>query len=318
MADVTQQLDEFADENGFQGKGPLCVALVVTQHARKSGLPLDSRKLLTRGRGQVLGLGKSAVQSVLKRHGILRTLAAEGGRTSRGSIRRMETYVDFLNQLALRGAPDIDELELFWVDRVRRFFAGRPFRLNLHPSRSLGSMVSDLLGQAAKRQAGSSGANYSGAVLQHLVGAKLECALGKGEPVHHEFEDNLPRHSVSAADGPTKRPGDFVIGDVAIHVTTAPSEGVIWKCDKNIRDGLRPVLVTIRRQRIVALRLADNLGLGNRFDVFDIEQFVSLNLYEMGRFTADGRKRAASDLIDRYNEIVDEVETDPSLKIRPL
>jgi hypothetical protein len=60
----------------FNRKGPLSVALVVTQQARNMGLPLDSEKLLTEGGGQVLGLGKSAVQAILHRHGIERVLAA--------------------------------------------------------------------------------------------------------------------------------------------------------------------------------------------------------------------------------------------------
>lgn len=54
----------------------------VTQHARK-GLPLNPDELLTEAGGQVLGLGRGAVQAVLNRHGITRVLAAEGGRTSR-------------------------------------------------------------------------------------------------------------------------------------------------------------------------------------------------------------------------------------------
>ena len=61
--------------------------------------------------------------------------------------------------------------------------------------------------------------------------------------------------------------------------------------------------------------LANNVGLGDRIDIFEIEQFVALNLYEIGKFAADGRKVAVTDMVDRYNEIVDEVETDPSLKI---
>jgi hypothetical protein len=61
--------------------------------------------------------------------------------------------------------------------------------------------------------------------------------------------------------------------------------------------------------------LAANVGLAERIDIFEIEQFVALNLYEMGKFAADGRKVAITDLVSRYNEIVQEVETDPSLKI---
>ena len=59
-----QELAAFTAKKSFRGKGPLSVALVVTQHARKMGLPLDSEKLLTEGGGQVLGLGKGAVQAV--------------------------------------------------------------------------------------------------------------------------------------------------------------------------------------------------------------------------------------------------------------
>lgn len=95
-----KELEAFAAEKSFRGKGPLCVALVVTQHARTMELPFDSEKLLTEGGGQVLGLGKSAVQSVLKRHGVARVLASEGGRTSRGSLGNMREYVAFLNGLA--------------------------------------------------------------------------------------------------------------------------------------------------------------------------------------------------------------------------
>ena len=50
-------------------------------------------------------------------------------------------------------------------------------------------------------------------------------------------------------------------------------------------------------------------------DFFEIEQFVALNLYELGRFGAEGRKVAVNDLVNRYNEVVDEIDTDPSLKI---
>src|SRR5260221_6654171 len=92
-------LTTFAVSKAFSGKGPLCVALVVTEHARRHGLPLDPEKLLTDRGGQVLGLGQSAVQAILNRHDIVKILAAEGGRTSRGSIDNMRAYVGLLNDL---------------------------------------------------------------------------------------------------------------------------------------------------------------------------------------------------------------------------
>jgi Domain of unknown function (DUF4928) len=300
------ELEKFASENAFRGQGPLSVALVVTQHAKEMGLPLDPLKLVTEGGGQVLGLGKGAVQAVLKRHGIDRVLAKEGGRTSRGSLGNMREYVAFLNALAKNGKVDLGAIEAFWVERVQQFFAGKPFKIKLDASRSLRTVVRDVIGQAEERQKEAPGMYYGGAVLQHLVGAKLDCALGKGHLQHNSF---------STADAPGGRAGDFFLGDVAIHVTTSPGEALIARCAENLNDGYRPILVTLQRGLTVAEALAANVGLAERIDVFEIEQFVALNLYELAKFAADGRKTAVTDLVNRYNEIVDEIETDPSLKI---
>lgn len=114
---LVDALAKFVAHNQFRGKGPLCVALVVTEHARKSGLPLDPEKLLTDGGGQVLGLGKSAVQAILKRHGVEKVLASEGGRTSRGSLGNMRAYAAFLNTFP--PTVDLAEVERFWVARVQ-------------------------------------------------------------------------------------------------------------------------------------------------------------------------------------------------------
>lgn len=303
---LSEALKEFSDENKFKGKGPLCVALVVTQHARKMGLPLAADELVTEGGGQVLGLGKGAVQSVLKRHGIDRVLAAEGGRTSRGSLSNMRAYVAFLNDLQKQGSADLETIERFWIDCVFAFFAGKPFNIKLDASRGLRHIVKDILDQAVERQKSSPGMYYAGAVLQHLVGAKLDCALGQGNFEHNSF---------STADAPGRRVGDFFIGDVAVHVTTSPGEAVIERCRDNLNDGYKPILVTTPRGATAAEVLAENKGLAERVDIFEIEQFIALNLYELGRFVEEGRRIAVDDLVSRYNEIIDSVETDPSLKI---
>ena len=83
----------------------------------------------------MLGLGKGAVQSVLKRHDITRVLAKEGGRTSRGSLGKMREYVAFLNALGKQGKVDLDAIESFWVERVQQFFSGKPFKIKLDASR---------------------------------------------------------------------------------------------------------------------------------------------------------------------------------------
>lgn len=60
-------------------------------------------------------------------------------------------------------------------------------------------------------------------------------------------------------------------------------------------------------------RMADHKGWGDRIDIFEIEQFVALNIYEPGGFAADGRRDAADDPVNACNEVTEAVETDPSL-----
>lgn len=107
--------------------------------------------------------------------------------------------------------------------------------------------------------------------MQHLVGAQLDCVLGDGKLAHHSF---------STADAPSGRAGDFLVGDVAIHVTTAPGEALIAKCRGNLNDGLRPLIVTGKKGLAVVEGLAGNSSLGERIDVFEMEQLVAANLYE--------------------------------------
>jgi len=261
---------------------------------------------MTKMDGQVLGLGIAAVQGILKRNHIDKVLAKEGGRTSRGSIQHMRQYVEFLNDLQARGAADLYVIENFWVEKVQEFFAAKPFLISLDASQSLRRMVRDVIELAETKQRQSPGMQYAGAMMQHLVGAKLDCALGVGRFSHHSF---------STADAPKGRVGDFLIDDVAIPVTNAPSESMIRDCITNLTDGLRAIVVTRKAGVAVAEGLAGNAGIADRIDIFEIEQFLALNLYELSGFAPSRRRAAVSEVIDRYNWIVDEVETDPSLRI---
>jgi len=297
------ELDRFYIDQKFNSKGKLCVALVITEHAKKRGLPLDAELLLTEGGGQVYGLGKGAVQNILARHGIDKVLAQEGGRTSRGSIGNMREYVEFLNSFY---DSNLDLIELFWIEKVNIFFSGKPLKIKLDSSQSLRSLIKDLIQQAESRQKESQGVYYVGAILQHLVGAKLDCALGVGHFTHNSF---------STSDAQTGRNGDFFIGNVALHITNTPTESVISRCMSNLDKGQRPIIVTTKRGLTLAEGLAENVNLASRIDIFEIEQFIALNLYEFAKFDEQGRAVAVSDLVSRYNEVVMQFETDPSLLI---
>lgn len=305
MTPILELLTQFSAENGMDtNKGGLCVGLVVTRHAKKLGLPLEPKHLLTAGKGQVLGLGKSAVQAILNEYGIKRILAEEGGRTSRGSIGNMQKYVDFLNSLSLQ-VIDLDLIEKWWIKRVSIFFESKPLSLKYDPSLSLRAIVHSLLMQAQKRQVANPGSTYLGTVLQHLIGAKLEQLM----------PDKIQHHGASVADGMSGRDADFVLQDVYIHVTTAPNEALIRKCDRNLEKGHRPVIVTLQNKVSVAEGLAEQSKIANRVDIFDGEQFIAGNLYELGKFNQKTSKLIAIKLIDKYNEIISKNETDPSLRI---
>ncbi len=273
MTLLESHLQQFRDSRGWKQKGQLAVALHVTRVAREHGLPLDSETMVTSGTGQVAGLSKGRVQSILRDHGIDILLAREGGRTSRGSLGNMREYVDFLNALHGKQSVDLAEVEQWWVERVREFFSAKPFVLKFDPSRSLRSIVQDLLDQALKRQKDNPGTTYAGIVLQHLVGAKLDLVLPTGEGPRH--------HSASAADGPTQRAGDFVIDSVAIHVTTSPSEALLRKCKDNLESGLRPIIVTIEDGRAGVESIAKCFGIEGRIDVIEAEQFIATNVLDV-------------------------------------
>jgi len=307
MTLLEKQLTEFRDTNGVRGKGQLAVVLHITRLAIESGLPIDLETLRTDKEGQVKGLGKGRIQNILKDHGITRVLAEEGGRTSRGSLGNASDYAAFLNTLHKKSGTDLPAIEKWWIARVQDYFSSKPFTLKFDPSKSLRSIVSDLLAQAIKRQKDNPGTTYAGTVLQHLVGAKLDLILSKEKKVLH--------HGANVADSPTSRAGDFVLDDVAIHVTTAPSEALIRKCKTNIEAGLRPIIVTIAESRAGVESIAKGFEVEGRIDVIEAEQFIATNILEWGKFAEKAHKGEIEKLINRYNEIVEQKETDPSLKI---
>ena len=47
----------------------------------------------------------------------------------------------------------------------------------------------------------------------------------------------------------------------------------------------------------------------------EVEQFIATNVYELSKFQTSQRKLTVERLIAQYNQIVEECETDPSLKV---
>ncbi len=304
---MKSNLEAFAKINKFSGKGPLSVALVITERVKNKNFPLNTNDFLAESGTQVAGLGLASVQTILSRNGITRILAKEGGRTSRGSVPNMICYIHFLNQMHATSCLDLEIAEKFWIERVEAFFAGKPFTLRLDPQLGLRAIVRNLMEQATQRQKADTGTMFLGTVMQHLVGAKLDVVLG-GE--HH-----IEHHNANQNDQKDGRTGDFDIGDVSIHVSTAPSEALISKCVENLSVGRKPIIVSGRKGTIVAEGLAENSNIADRVDIIEFEQFMATNIHELGKFTLEQRRIKVEEIIERYNEIINNVETDPSLMI---
>lgn len=299
---VKERLADFASKHKINTKGPLCVVLVVTRAAGKQRPPYTPEHFLTPQGGQVSGLGRAAVQAILADHGITRVLAEEGGRTSRGSIRRMRGYLELLNVLHDDGLLDFTAIEGWWIERVKAYFASKPFKLRVDPSKSLRSIVAELVAAAFARQRECPGTMVAGAVIQRLVGAKLEAALPDAQIEHEGF---------AVADAPGGRKSDFLVGDTAIHVTTAPTEALIRKCCEN----LRPLIITTQSGAGGAGALAKNADVDDRIDILEVEQLVAGNVYEWSKFDHTKRPLTIRDLVRTHNRIIEQSETDPSLKI---
>lgn len=300
-------LRDYKSAHNVAGKGQIATMIYASRLARDSGLPFDTLKgVRTEGEGQIKGLGKASVQKILAAYGITKTLAEEGGRTSRGSLGNVREFLDHLNVFNKQSPLDTAAVEAWWVEQAKAFFNAKPFALRFEPGRSLRAVIRDLIAQAKKRQDEASGTKLVGAMLQHLVGAKLALALPQETIKHHGF---------SVADAPGGRSGDFEIGNASIHVTTAPGEAVVRKCIDNLNAGRQPIIVTVFEMLPAADTFSREMGIHDQIDVLDAEQFIVSNLHELGAFKGDQRRVSVEALVDKYNEIVDANETDPSLKI---
>ena len=142
--------------------------------------------------------------------------------------------------------------------------------------------------------------------MQHLVAAKLSLIMPEGS-----FEI----YGASVAVAPTDYGGYFVINNTFIYCTTIPGALLIEKCRANLRAGARPVIITIFERVATALNLLEDAGLAGCVDVWDIQQFLSTNVYEHSLFDETKRNSTLGDIISAYNKIVLEKETDPSLRI---
>ena len=280
----------------------ICAGLAVLERMRNS-YPMRRDDYVAPG-NQVRTSG-SLIQAILERNGEARRFTREGGRTTRATVPAAEGLVVELNELSVlaelsdkeRGQI-IDDLQVWLVERVRDYLDQLALEVELDLSEPSPQIVADILEAASSK---------AGAVAQHLVGAKLAV----------RYPDlAIENFSYTTADQQLGRPGDFVVGDTAFHVTVSPMPPVLDKCEANLRNGYRSMLLVLDSRLQAARQMAEAIDLKDRVGILAVESFIGQNIEELGEFGKGGLTEGFRKLLETYNERVEEVETDRSLLIR--
>lgn len=289
--------------NNGPANGTIAATLVVLNRL-KYDYNLDFNAHVAKGGAQIKGASGAAVAAILKSFGEERPFAKEGGRTNRGSSSEIRSLLEALKKLPLdqqskeRRNEELRAMQSFLVDRVRDFHNRQKIKFTFDPSLSTWHIVHNLLSEAVV-------VGKAGYVAQHLVGAKLQL----------RFPDiEVSNEGGSTADMQTQRPGDFLIGHTAFHVTVAPMHPVFEKCRYNIQQGFRPFLLVPDNKLIGARQIAEQTC-DQQIAVESIESFVSQNINEISAFSKDKLTESFKDMVFLYNCRVDQAETDKSLMI---
>jgi hypothetical protein len=312
--DIIRTLEDWREEKrspkGKVDANVFCAGLYVTQ-ALSGTYPLASSDYLTAS--QVKGASGENAKAILAEHGETRTFLREGGRTSRKTRPMAIELAELLNN---HGSAD----ELGWASEEERatvawalqawfvrqiqaeYFAKERVKAEISHDKPVRIAVLALL-----QSAGSRGGNSAGAVAQHLVGAKLVLRF-PGREINNE--------SYTTADQQTVRPGDFQVGDTAIHVTMSPGQALFeGRCKSNIRHGFRPRVLVPENRLLAARQLAETADIGDKVAVQSIEDFVGTNIEEMAGFEDQAIKSGLRLLLETYNARVESVESDPGLLV---
>jgi hypothetical protein len=181
------------------------------------------------------------------------------------------------------------------------YFDKQRITVDLDYNKPVASVVSDILKASAERSD-----KPTGAVLQHLIGAKLQLRFPNVK---------IGSDRANAADLHTDREGDFQVGTTAFHVTTAPMEKLISRCVENKRAGYRPVILTLESKVIAARQMADNVGMSEQIAVQAAETFIGNNIEEIAIYDGDKIREGLARLIRTYNVRINTIEIDKSLMI---
>jgi hypothetical protein len=300
---VAQALSEWIEKcrtRGEVSRNTVAMGIVVLDHLREK-CPIESGKVQS-ARGEIKG-ARSGLSSILEKYGIpkryLKEVTTRAGHQDGQRLFEALDYGQILADVpeAKRDAYLSDSIESL-VAMAKEWLNRQHLKVNCDRQLAPAKWIGNILEEAKGRSGGK--------VEQHLVGAKLE-------RVHANIA--IPNNPSHAGDAQTGRPGDFIVGSTAYHVTASPGSAVVEKCAKNLASGLHPFLLVPRDQADKARHLAEDQGIADRVSIGAIEDFIEANIIEL----ADGRQEnfvmILRSILDAYNCRLEAVETDLSLKI---
>lgn len=294
------------ESDGFPPRGAIGSAYILLERLRVvPDLDISSHRA-AKGT-QLQGASPAALQKFLEsRHSIKKRFVGDGIRTNRGNIPNCETLLKALDNAGFDAVTDdernsvIDDCQLFLADRIKDWFQKQIFDVDFDLGLSTESNIYSIFSTAGER-------GRAGEVAQHLVGAKLQI----------RFPDiSIGKESATTADVQLGRRGDFEINSSVFHVTVAPKEDLIRKCTENLSEGYRVRLLVPDEKLAMTHGLVEQNADPKRITVSSIEAFISENIDEISMFDSAKLKDVFRRLIEVYNERIEEVEVDKSLKIK--
>lgn len=285
----------------FPQGGRTYAALVTLDRLYKE-YDLNRSSHTTKSGAQVKNHTPTNVTNILSRFNENRPVPSEAGRTSRGSLYAVEALLEMLKTTKIGKNEESKRKALLkrmmehLVSVAGEYHERARIAVEYNPSFNAAQIISETLDLAN---------NKTGAVAQHLVGAKLQIRFP---------EIQIPNFAASTADVQTKRRGDFQINDTVFHVTVSPNDGHYKKCAADVRSGFRVYLLVRNEMRVAAEQTA-HISHSDKISVQSIETFVGQNLDELASFSKKAFKTKFRELLEIYNRRVKEIESDKSLLI---
>ena len=285
---------------GSLSRNTVAVGIVVLHHLRNR-CPTSKNDVISSG-GEIKG-SRSGLGKILRTYGIeSKYLKEVSTRQSPQDGQRLLHALQWGKLLAGLSEEERDRVLLHLIgvllDQARNQLRRQNLKLQLDRGQSPSSWVSLILENAKDRS--------SGAVEQHLIGAKLQRRFPK---------ISIPNFPAHAADRQTQRIGDFAVAGSVYHITATPSRSLIEKCAKNVKSGKLPVLLVPSNQEYKAKTLAESEGIDRTLLVMSIEGFVALNVVELAAEEQKDFFAVLREIVEIYNKRLAEVETDLSLQI---